>query len=102
MRCAMFFSVYTFVRPDDIRYAEWSEIKGDFRDIIAEKMKMKQKHIVPLSSQVRAVLDELPPLTGNNTIADIGLGLIIAKVAVSNIQALDINTSIQNLFWERY
>ncbi len=63
MRCAMLFSVYTFARPGEVRSAEWSEIKGDVWDIPAGKMKMKRRHIVPLSSQVKAVLDELRPIT---------------------------------------
>ena len=65
MRCALLFSVYTFARPGEVRAAEWSEIKGDMWDIPAGKMKMKRRHIVPLSSQVKAVLEELRPLTGN-------------------------------------
>ncbi len=64
MRCAMLFSVYTFARPGEVRAAEWSEIKGDMWDIPAGKMKMKRRHIVPLSSQVKDILDELRPITG--------------------------------------
>ena len=64
MRCAMLFSVYTFARPGEVRSAEWTEIKDDVWDIPAGKMKMKRRHIVPLSSQVKAVLDELRPITG--------------------------------------
>ena len=64
MRCAMLFSVYTFARPGEVRSAEWSEIKGDVWDIPAGKMKMKRRHIVPLSTQVKAVLEELRPITG--------------------------------------
>ena len=66
MRCAMLFSVYTFARPGEVRAAEWSEIKGDVWDIPAGKMKMKRRHIVPLSSQVKAVLEELRPITGTS------------------------------------
>ena len=64
MRCAMLFSIYTAARPGEIRAAEWSEIKADTWDIPAEKMKMKRRHIVPLSSQVRKILDALRPMTG--------------------------------------
>ena len=64
MRCALLFSVYTAARPGEIRYAEWAEIKSDIWDIPAERMKMKRRHIVPLSTQARAVLDELRPITG--------------------------------------
>ena len=64
MRCAMLFSIYTAARPGEIRSAEWSEIKPDMWDIPAEKMKMKRRHIVPLSSQLKAILEELRPITG--------------------------------------
>ena len=65
MRCALLFSVYTFARPGEVRSAEWTEINGDVWDIPAGKMKMKRRHIVPLSLQVKDVLDELRPITGN-------------------------------------
>ena len=66
MRLAMLFSIYTAARPGEIRHAEWSEIKGDFWDIPAEKMKMKRRHIVPLSRQVIEVLTKLQQLTGDS------------------------------------
>ena len=55
-----------FVRPGELRTAEWSEIDLDKAtwDIPAEKMKMKQAHVVPLSDQAVAVLRELHPITG--------------------------------------
>ena len=65
MRCAMLFSIYTAARPGEIRRAEWSEIKENVWDIPAEKMKMKRRHVVPLSRQAKKILDELRPLTGN-------------------------------------
>jgi integrase len=55
-----------FVRPGELRKAEWSEIDleaGEWR-IPAERMKMKAKHIVPLSMQAVAILRALQPLTG--------------------------------------
>ncbi len=64
MRCAMLFSIYTAARPGEIRKAEWSEIQGDTWEIPAEKMKMRRKHTVPLSAQVKAVLAELRQITG--------------------------------------
>ena len=66
IRCALLFSVYTAARPGEIRYAEWAEIKNDIWDIPAERMKMKRRHIVPLSTQARAILDELKPITGTS------------------------------------
>lgn len=67
VKCALQLAPMVFVRPGELRHAEWSEI--DFENsqwnIPAEKMKMKQPHIVPLSRQAIAVLKELQPLTGN-------------------------------------
>ena len=55
-----------FVRPGELRAAEWSEIDLDAAEwnIPAEKMKMKVAHLVPLCRQALEVLRELKPLTG--------------------------------------
>jgi len=55
-----------FVRPGELRTAEWSEFDLDEAtwDIPAEKMKMKQPHVVPLSDQAVAILRELHLITG--------------------------------------
>lgn len=55
-----------FCRPGELRAAEWSEINFDdcIWEIPAERMKMKQPHIVPLSQQAINILKELQPLTG--------------------------------------
>lgn len=58
--------VHTFVRPGELRSAEWKDIdmeKAIWR-IPAEKMKMKEEHIVPLSTQVLSLLEEIKELTG--------------------------------------
>nr|CRH06734.1 prophage integrase [Candidatus Magnetococcus massalia] len=55
-----------FVRPGELRHAEWSEInldKAEWR-IPEGKMKAREQHIVPLSHQAIAILEELHPLTG--------------------------------------
>lgn len=46
--------IHTFVRTTELRGAKWSEIDFDKAvwEIPAERMKMREKHIVPLSSQV--------------------------------------------------
>jgi integrase len=66
IRCALQLASMTFVRPGELRHAEWPEIdldKAEWR-IPAEKMKMRTLHIVPLSTQAIAVLEEIKPLTG--------------------------------------
>jgi len=57
---------YVFVRPRELRRAEWQEIDLDKKQwcIPESKMKMKKEHIVPLSNQVVQLLEELKPLTG--------------------------------------
>lgn len=65
-KCALKFAPLVFVRPGELRHAEWSEINFDNAEwkIPAEKMKNRNPHIVPLSRQAIAVLQELQPLTG--------------------------------------
>lgn len=54
-----------FVRPGELRMAEWSEFDLDAAlwDIPAERMKMKKPHLVPLSRQAVAILRGLHPFT---------------------------------------
>lgn len=56
-----------FVRPGELRQAEWSEIDLEAAEwrIPADKMKMKSPHIVPLSRQAITILREIHQLTGN-------------------------------------
>jgi integrase len=56
-----------FVRPGELRRAEWSEFDLDAGEWIipGEKMKMGLPHRVPLSRQVLAVLRNLNPITGH-------------------------------------
>jgi integrase len=65
-KCALSLAPLVFVRPGELRQAEWAEInleKAEWR-IPGEKMKMRDPHIVPLSRQAVAVLKEIEPLTG--------------------------------------
>ena len=66
-RCALRMAPYVMLRPGEIRHAEWSEVDFSRRQlkIPADKMKMGREHIVPLSTQVLAILKELKPVTGD-------------------------------------
>lgn len=57
----------TFVRPGELRRAEWSEfdLQAATWRIPAHRMKMKREHLVPLSRQAVAVLERLQPITGH-------------------------------------
>lgn len=65
-RAALKLSALLFVRPGELRHAEWPEIDLDAAEwnIPAGKMKMRQPHLVPLSEQAVAILRELHLLTG--------------------------------------
>lgn len=51
----------TWVRTGELRMMLWSEIDGDLWRIPAGKMKRKRDHLVPLSRQALALLEELKP-----------------------------------------
>jgi integrase len=59
---------YVFVRPTELRAAEWSEIMLDGEQpewwIPAERMKMREAHIVPLARQSVNILQALQPIIG--------------------------------------
>jgi len=66
-RMALRFLPHVFVRPYNLRYAEWNEI--DLKDrlwrIPKEKMKIKEDHLVPLTDSTIAILEEIQKLTGD-------------------------------------
>ena len=67
---ALKLSALLFVRPGELRQAEWAEIDLDAQDgprwlIPAEKMKMRSPHYVPLPRQAVEIITELHPLTGS-------------------------------------
>ena len=66
VKTALLLSPLLFQRPGEIRGMEWAEINWEASrwEIPAEKMKMKQPHIVPLSNQAQDLLKELHRLTG--------------------------------------
>lgn len=67
VRAALRMAPYVFVRPGELRRAEWKEFNLDAAEwrIPALKMKMRQVHIVPLARQVMEILRELQPYTGH-------------------------------------
>ena len=67
VRCALKLAPLLFVRPGELQKAEWAEFDlpaAEWR-LPASKMKMRQRHIVPLSRQALSVLAELQAYTGN-------------------------------------
>lgn len=68
VKCALRLAPLVFVRPGELRQAEWSEIdlEAEQWNIPAERMKMKSAHIVPLSTQALHILRELRLFTGTS------------------------------------
>jgi integrase len=66
-----------FVRPRELRAARWVEFDLDGDEptwrIAAERMKMREEHIVPLPSQAVAILQDLRALTGAGDLCFPGL-----------------------------
>jgi integrase len=66
-KCALQLAPMVFVRPGELRHAEWAEIDLDTAEwrIPGPKMKMKDRHIVPLSKQAVEIFKAIQPLTGS-------------------------------------
>jgi integrase len=64
-----------FLRPGELRAAEWAEIDLDAAEwrVPAARMKMRQEHIVPLAPQAVAILRDLHALTGRGRLVFPGL-----------------------------
>ncbi len=72
VRAALGLAPYVFVRPRELRHAEWQEIDFDAADgaiwaIPGEKMKGGRPHIVPLPWQAEEILRDLEPVTGDSS-----------------------------------
>jgi len=75
VKCAMRLSALVFLRPGELRLAEWTEFDLDAGEwnVPIERMKLKkrlkesrkgEKHLVPLAQQAVEILKTLKPVTG--------------------------------------
>lgn len=64
VRCALRLAPLVFVRPGELRHAEWADIDLDAAEWRYTVSKTKTQHIVPLSRQAVEILQEIHPLTG--------------------------------------
>lgn len=64
---ALKISALVFVRPGELRHAEWAEVDLNAAEwrIPGHKMKMAVDHIVPLALQAVAILRGVQPITGH-------------------------------------
>ncbi len=66
-RCALRLLPLVFVRPGELRMAEWTEVNFEAAEwrIPATRMKGRRLHIVPLARQAVEILQEIKPKTGH-------------------------------------
>ena len=64
VRCALLLAPLLFVRPGELRHAEWSGFDLDKAEWSYRVTKTKTDHLVPLAAQAVAILRELYALTG--------------------------------------
>ena len=65
VRCALQLAPLVFVRPGELRRAEWSDIDLETAEWRFTVTKTDTQHLVPLSRQAAEILRELYPLTGH-------------------------------------
>lgn len=65
VKCALQLAPMLFVRPGELRTAEWADIDLDAAEWRFVSSKRDVPHIVPLSTQAIAILRNLHPLTGH-------------------------------------
>lgn len=67
VKSALWFSIYTLVRPGEVRHAEWDDIdiKNAIWNIPYKKMKKRKPHAVPLCTQCVKILNDLYIFTGH-------------------------------------
>jgi integrase len=63
-RLGLMFAAHTFVRVGELRGMRWTELVDDVWVIPAERMKRRLPHVVPISKEVRALLDALHLING--------------------------------------
>ena len=66
-RLALQLLIMTFVRPGELRGAQWNEfdLAAKVWRIPGERMKMGTEHLVPLSRQAIVLVEELQPISGH-------------------------------------
>ncbi|HWG75485.1 MAG TPA: integrase arm-type DNA-binding domain-containing protein [Steroidobacteraceae bacterium] len=88
-----------FVRPGELRHAQWSEIDLEAAqwNIPAARMKMRQAHLVPLATQAVAILRELQPLSGRGAYVFPG-----ARSAKRPISDVTLNAALRRMGYDKH
>lgn len=65
-RLGLLLLAHTFVRTSELIGARWDELRDDVWVIPEERMKLGLPQVVPITKPVRAILNELEPMTGDS------------------------------------
>jgi integrase len=88
-RAALRLAPHVFVRPGELRQAEWSEFDLDAAvwSIPAAKMKMRRAHRVPLSLQSLYIIRELREITGNGRLVFPSVRTVLRPISENTLNA---------------
>jgi integrase len=87
VRAALKLAPMFFMRPVELRTAQWADIdleKGEWRPFVS---KVKKDHIVPLATQAIQILKELHPLTGRGRFVFEGARSIKRPMSANTVNA---------------
>jgi integrase len=95
VQCALRLAPLLFVRPGELRNAEWSAIDLDKAEWRYRVSKTKTDHLVPLSTQAVAILRELHALTGEGRYVFPG-----ARTAARPMSDAAVNAALRRLGYD--
>jgi integrase len=80
---------HVFVRPGELRHAEWNEFDliAAVWTIPASKMKMRRPHRVPLSHQTLNIIRELREVTGNGRLVFPSVRTVLRPISENTLNA---------------
>jgi len=87
VRCALRLAPMLFVRPGELRTAQWTDIdleKAEWRPFVTKGHK---DHIVPLATQAIAILREIHPLTGRGRYVFAGARSVTRPMSENTVNA---------------
>lgn len=89
-----------FLRPGELRGAQWAEIDLEAAEwrVPGERMKMGEQHLVPLATQAIAILREIEPLTRRSSSSFIFPGL---RTSTRPISENTINAALRRLGYSK-
>ena len=88
-RAALRLAPHVFVRPGELRQAEWCEfdLAAAVWSIPATKMKMRRPHRVPLSQQSLNIICELRDITGNGRLVFPSVRTVLRPISENTLNA---------------